>query len=130
MAVWGLRIKELLAEQKKTPSWLAQRSGIARSTISNWLNNPNGVTPKPEHVAKVAKALGTTTRELAPYAGYPIINSSDVGERQARINAIAASPRLAKAAEDIAKELSARDQDTVLSMIETFISSRRAPKGS
>lgn len=130
MTVWGLRVKELLDAKGQTAAWLSRETGIARSTISNWLNNPSGVQPKPGHVAKVAKAFKLEARDLAPYGGYPIITSKDDGERQARKEALAAMPRLAQIAEDIATKLSPRDQDTALSMVEAFIASRQAQKGS
>ena len=126
MALWGLKVKELLDDNQKSAAWLSRETGIARSTISNWLNKPDGVTPKPDMVARVAKAFGKTARELAPYGGYPIMTSSDEGEHQARLKSIAASPRLAQMM-GLIEGLNATDQDTVISIVEAFIS--RARKG-
>lgn len=120
---WGLKVQELLKEAGKSPAWLAKEAKIARSTVVNWLNNPNGVQPKPEMIARVAKAFGKTARELAPYGGYPIVTSSDEGERLARLNAIETTPR-----EDrllgLLRQLSPRDQDTVMSMVEAWATVR------
>lgn len=120
MALWGLKVKELLTDANQSPAWLARETGIARSTISNWLNKPDEVTPKPQMVAKVAKAFGKTARELAPYGGYPITSSSDEGEHKARLAQIAASPRLVHLLGKL-DGLSATDQNTVISMVEAFI---------
>ena len=126
---WGLKVQELLKEAGKTPAWLAREAKIGRSTVINWINNPNGVTPKPEQIAKVAKAFGKTARELAPYGGYPIVTSSDEGERLARIRAITTTPRETQLLGDLRK-LSARDQDTVLSLVEAWIKMRGDDTGS
>lgn len=120
---WGLKVQELLKEAGKTPAWLAREAKIGRSTVINWINNPNGVTPKPEQIAKVAKAFNKTARELAPYGGYPIVQSSDEGERLARIKAIETTPREARLLGDL-RRLSPRDQDTVLSLVEAWVKMR------
>lgn len=125
MNAWGLKIQELLDKQGKNPAWLAAEIRAARSTVTNWLNNPEGVTPKPLMVAKVAKAFGVQTRELAPYAGYPITASLDDTERTSRRAALQSSPRVAALLDGL-DQLKARDQDTVLSMLEAFIASRRS----
>ena len=124
MTAWGTKVAELLREHKKNAAWLAKQTGIARGTISNWLNNPEGVRPEPDNVGLVAKAFGLKTRDLAPYAGYPIQDSKDTNDRsRRRLNIIEASPRFANAVDKIDR-LSARDQDTLFSMIETFVASR------
>lgn len=123
MNAWGLKVRELLDGVHKKPAWLAREAGLARSTISNWLNNPEGVTPKPLQVAKVAKAFGLKTRELAPYAGYPVNASKDDTERTVRRTALQEAPRVSALLDGL-ELLSARDQDTVMSMLEVFISSR------
>ncbi len=125
MNAWGLKIKELLDTNHKKPSWLAHEIKAARSTVANWLNSTEGVTPKPLMVAKVAKAFGLKTRDLAPYAGYPIHVSMDDTERTARRTELRESPR-ASAMLNGLEQLNARDQDTVLSMVEAFIASRRS----
>lgn len=116
MSAWGTKVGDLLRERGKSQKWLAEETGIARSTITNWLANPS-VRPDPANVAKVAKAFGLKARDLAPYAGYTITESRTDAERQARIAAIEASPRLAHGI-DLLRGLKPRDQDTVLSMIE------------
>jgi transcriptional regulator with XRE-family HTH domain len=123
MNAWGLRVRELLDEAGEKPSWLAKRAGVSRSTVTNWLNNPDGVTPKPLQVAKVAKAFGIKTRDLAPFAGYPIHASADDTERTVRRAALQESERVRTVLDGLDK-LNARDQDTVLSMLEAFITSR------
>jgi transcriptional regulator with XRE-family HTH domain len=125
MTAWGTKVGELLREHKKNAAWLAKQTGIARGTISNWLNNPEGVRPEPDNVGLVAKAFGLKTRDLAPYAGYPVIESKDPNERtRRRLAIIEASPRFGDAVDGIDR-LSARDQDTMFSMIETFVGSRK-----
>ena len=125
MNAWGLKIGELLAAKGKRPSWLAKEAGVSRSTVNNWLNNPEGVQPTPLNVAKVAKAFGMKTRELAPYAGYPINASADDTERTARRANL--DPRAAKMLDGV-ERLKPRDQDTVYSMVEAFIASRQEPQ--
>lgn len=87
------------------------------------MNNPDGVQPKPLQVAKVAKAFGLKTRDLAPYAGYPITASADDTERTTRRAALSEQPRVVQFLAGLDR-LNAKDQDTVLSMLEAFISSR------
>jgi len=124
MTAWGTKVNELLREHKKNAAWLAKQTGIARGTISNWLNNTEGVRPEPDNVGLVAKAFGLKTRDLAPYAGYPVQDSKDTNDRTRRhLAIIEASPRFANSVDKIDR-LSARDQDTLFSMIETFVSSR------
>jgi hypothetical protein len=123
MNAWGLKIQELLDANHKKPSWLAKEIKASRSTITNWLNSTEGVTPKPLMVAKVAKAFDLKTRDLAPYAGYPINASMDDTERTSRRAALQESPRVAALIDQLDR-LNARDQDTVISMLETFITSR------
>lgn len=120
---WGLKVRELLDQKGKKPGWLAAEAGISRSTVANWLNNPDGVTPKPLQVAKVAKAFGLKTRDIAPYAGYPIHASADDTERTVRRAALKDSPRVSQLLDGLDR-LNARDQDTVISMLEAFIASR------
>jgi transcriptional regulator with XRE-family HTH domain len=124
MNAWGLKIQELLDRHDMKPSKLAKDAGVSRSTVGNWLHNPDGVTPKPLQVAKVAKAFGLKTRELAPFAGYPINASADDTERTARRAALVETPRVAELVRGL-ERLGAKDQDTVLSMLEAFIASRR-----
>lgn len=116
MSAWGTKVGELLRQHGKAQKWLADETGIARSTITNWLANPS-VRPDPKNVALVAKAFGMKARDLAPYAGYTITDSKSDADREARIAAIEASPRLARGI-DMLRGLKPRDQDTVLSMIE------------
>lgn len=124
MATWGLRVSELLKEHKKSPAWLAKQTGISRGAISNWLNNPDGVNPAPENVTSVARAFGMKARDLAPYAGYPITESKDIDDRaRRRLQVIESSERFATAVDKI-DQLSARDQDTLFSLVETFIANR------
>jgi hypothetical protein len=124
MNAWGLKIQELLDTNNMKPSALAKEIKAARSTVTNWLNSSEGVTPKPLMVAKVAKAFGLKTRDLAPFAGYPIHVSMDDTERTIRRAALRESPR-AEAMLNGLEQLNARDQDTVMSMVEAFIASRR-----
>lgn len=124
MNAWGSKVQELLDDKKMKPSELAKEIKSARSTVTNWLNNPEGVTPKPLMVAKVAKAFGMKTRDLAPFAGYPVVASADDTERTARRAELRESPRAAAMLDGLEK-LNARDQDTVMSMVEAFIASRR-----
>lgn len=124
MNAWGLKIQELLDAQQMSPSDLAKEIRAARSTVTNWLNSTEGVTPKPLMVAKVAKAFGLKTRDLAPYAGYPINASADDTERTTRRAALQEQPRVSAFLDGLDR-LNAKDQDTVLSMLEAFVTSRR-----
>lgn len=122
MAQFGLKVQELLAAAGKDAAWLAIQTGIANSTISNWLNSPK-VQPKPSSVAKVAAAFGVTIDDLAASAGYVIRQSKSNGEREARREAlVASSPRWEHALDRLA-EKSAHHQDVALSMLESYLGS-------
>ncbi len=121
MAQFGVKVQELLLAAGKDAAWLAVQTGIANSTISNWLSNPN-VQPKPGSVVKVASAFGVSVDELAPAAGYVIRQSANDSERAQRREALlAASPRWEDALDRLATK-SAYHQDVALSMIESYLS--------
>jgi predicted ATPase len=64
-------VEETLVRQDRSPSWLAQRLGVSRSTVNRWLNH--GVRPRnPETVARLADVLGITSQRqlLLAAAGY------------------------------------------------------------
>lgn len=122
--MWGTKVSELLRERKKNAAWLSKQTGIARGTISNWMNNPEGVRPEPDNVVLVARAFGLKARDLAPYAGYPITESKDPDDRMRRRLAIVQASARLQHAVDAIDRLSARDQDTLFSMIEAFATSR------
>lgn len=120
MAQFGVRVQELLRSAGKDASWLAMQTGIANSTISNWLSNPK-VQPKPSSVAKVASAFGVTVDDLAADAGYVIRQSVNDNVRAARRDALlASSPRWEKALDRLSGK-SAHDQDIALSMLESYL---------
>lgn len=120
MAAFGLKVKELLDARGKDAAWLAIQTGIANSTISNWLTDPK-VQPKPSSVTKVASAFGVSVDELAAAAGYAIRASKDDGERAARRNALlASSPRWEDALDRLAQK-PAHHQDVALSMLEAYL---------
>jgi transcriptional regulator with XRE-family HTH domain len=121
MAQFGVKVKELLNAAGKDAAWLAVQTGIANSTISNWLSHPT-VQPKPSSVDKVAKAFGIAVDELAAAAGYVIRQSKSNDERTARREALlAASPRWENALDKLATK-KAYHQDVALSMIESYLS--------
>jgi transcriptional regulator with XRE-family HTH domain len=125
MTAWGPKVQELLKEHKKSRAWLAREAKIGRSTITNWLNNPEGVRPEPAMVGKVAKAFGLKARDLAAFAGYPITASIDENDRKQRWEELGVPPGLSQAVDEAQRELSAVDQDTLVSMMRTFTASRR-----
>jgi transcriptional regulator with XRE-family HTH domain len=121
MAQFGVKVQELLLAAGKDAAWLATQTGIANSTISNWLTDPK-VQPKPSSVAKVALAFGVTVDDLAPAAGYVIRQSANDSERTARIDALlTTSPRWESALVRLAKK-PAYHQDVALSMLEAYLS--------
>lgn len=121
MAQFGLKVAELLRQNGKDAAWLATQTGIANSTISNWLSDPD-VQPLPSSVGKVANAFGITADELSDAAGYVIRHSKDDNERTARREElITSSPRWATALDRLATK-PAQAQDTALSMIESYLS--------
>ena len=123
MSAFGVKVQELLRQRGHDASWLAAQTGIDNSTISNWLNNPNNVTPKPSSVAKVAKAFGITVDDLAVAAGYTIRQSSSDDARLQRINTLMAqNPRIERIHERLSR-LPAVEADRVLSMLEAYLSS-------
>lgn len=121
MSAFGNRVWELLQARQRDASWLAAQTGIAHSTISNWLTNPKDVQPKPSSVARVAKALGVPTDDLSAAAGYIIRISRSDDERAARMAALLdQSPRYGSALERLARK-SAYHQDIALSMLESYL---------
>lgn len=56
------RIKAVLAEQDKTSTWLAEKIGVNRSTVSKWCTNEG--QPMIESLFNVADALDVDVREL------------------------------------------------------------------
>jgi transcriptional regulator with XRE-family HTH domain len=121
MAQFGMKVRELLSSAGKDAAWLATQTGIANSTISNWLSNPS-VQPKPSSVEKVANAFGVKVDELAGAAGYVIRQSVSNDERAARRDAlVASSPRWETALDRLARK-PAYHQDVALSMLESYLS--------
>jgi len=120
MSAFGVKVRELLAARGKDASWLHQQTSIAHSTISNWFSDPV-VRPKPETVAKVAKALDVTVADLAPSAGYEIRASIDGDERaQRRADIVHARPRLGSVIDRL-PNLTAEKEDMILTMIESLL---------
>jgi transcriptional regulator with XRE-family HTH domain len=121
MAQFGVKVRELLLAAGKDASWLSMQTGIANSTISNWLSHPT-VQPKPSSVEKVARAFGVKVDDLAVSAGYVIRQSVSNNERTARRDALlASSPRWESALDRLAKK-PAYHQDVALSMLESYLS--------
>lgn len=121
MAQFGVKVRELLLAAGKDAAWLAIQTGIANSTISNWLSDPK-VQPKPSSVEKVARAFGVRVDDLAAAAGYVIRQSVSNDERAARRDALlASSPRWESALDRLAKK-PAYHQDVALSMLESYLS--------
>ena len=56
------RIKVVLAEKDKTSSWLAEKVGRNKSTVSRWCSNTS--QPTMEALFLVADALDVDVREL------------------------------------------------------------------
>lgn len=58
------RIKEVLAEQRKTQTWLAEQLDMEFRSITRWCNND--AQPSLENIFKTAKVLGVSPRLLIP----------------------------------------------------------------
>lgn len=56
------RLKVVLAEQKKTGKWLAERLGKDTSTVSKWCSNK--MQPLLEMLMRIAEILDVDIREL------------------------------------------------------------------
>ena len=56
------RLKVVLAEQKKTGKWLAERLGKDTSTVSKWCSNK--MQPSLEMLMRIAEVLDVDIREL------------------------------------------------------------------
>ena len=56
------RLKVVLAEQKKTGKWLAERLGKDSSTVSKWCSNK--MQPSLEMLMRIAEILDVDIREL------------------------------------------------------------------
>lgn len=56
------RLKAVLAEKKKTGTWLAEQLGKDQTTISKWCTNSS--QPDLENLMKVAKLLEVDVNEI------------------------------------------------------------------
>jgi transcriptional regulator with XRE-family HTH domain len=56
------RIKVVLAEQKKTNKWLAEKLGKDPATVSKWCTNLT--QPSLETLVNISKVLGVDARDL------------------------------------------------------------------
>lgn len=116
-------IDEELKRQGKNWAWLARETNFSEGTFSNWKSDP-GRVPDLYTLALVSSKLKISLRVLIEACGYPVDESVEYTDRQARARAlVAAVPRLAEVAEDIAK-LKPDDQDALLVTIETWLQER------
>ena len=56
------RIKAVLAENRRTNNWLADKLNMNRTTVSKWCRNE--MQPRIETLFQVAEALNVDVREL------------------------------------------------------------------
>ena len=56
------RIKALLAEERKTNMWLAEKLGMSPNTVSKWCTNQ--MQPTVETLFRIARALDVDVRDL------------------------------------------------------------------
>ena len=56
------RLKVVLAEKKRTNTWLAEQLGKDPATISKWCTN--NAQPNLENLVEIAKRLGVTVNDL------------------------------------------------------------------
>ena len=61
------RIKAVLAEERKTNMWLAERLDMSPNTVSKWCTNQ--MQPTIETLFRIADALDTEARELLVLSG-------------------------------------------------------------
>lgn len=123
MSAFGAKVHDILAANNKDAAWLSSETGISRAGISEWKTDPHRV-PKPASLKLVAKALapfGVTFDELAEAAGYAIVASKDMSEREERmLNFLRSHPRAPRVWERV-QQLSPEKQDEVLSLVETWL---------
>jgi hypothetical protein len=122
MAVSGLAsaIKKELDRQGKSWRWLAIQTGLAESTFNKWRNDPQ-VTPDLKTLSLVSEKLSMPLRVLIEACGFPVDESANYADRQARARALlAAVPGLADIIDDLV-QLLPEDQDTIMTMIETHL---------
>jgi DNA-binding Xre family transcriptional regulator len=66
---WAKTVKELLAEQGRTQTWLADQSGVHRSNLSRWIHGKShgrqGEPNKGEKI-EIARALGVPVNLIWP----------------------------------------------------------------
>jgi hypothetical protein len=116
-------VEDELNRQGKNWAWLARETKLAPSTFVAWKNEPDR-TPDLHALGLVAAKLKVSLRILIEACGFPVDDSAGYVDRQARASAlVAAVPRLAEVAEDLAK-LKPDDQDSLLSFIENWIRDR------
>ena len=56
------RLKVVLAEQKRTGTWLASELGVSNVTVSKWCSNTTQPTLK--YIDKIAEIMDIDPREL------------------------------------------------------------------
>lgn len=56
------RLKVVLAEQKRTGTWLASELGVSYVTVSKWCSNTT--QPTLQNINKIAEILGIDPRDL------------------------------------------------------------------
>lgn len=123
MAGLAAAIEAELNSKGKTWAWLARETGFSESTFTKW-KKQNVLIPELDKIALVAAKLGVSLRVLVEACGYPVDESVGYLDRQARARAlVAAVPRLAEVAEDIAK-LRPDDQESLIAFIEGWIRDR------
>jgi transcriptional regulator with XRE-family HTH domain len=61
------RIKAVLAENRRTNNWLADKLNMNRTTVSKWCRNE--MQPRIETLFQVAEALNVDVRELLVSTG-------------------------------------------------------------
>lgn len=57
-------LKTLMAQRGLTQSELAKKAAVAKSTLSRYMSGDRETRPSPEHLMKLARALGVKTGEL------------------------------------------------------------------
>ncbi len=66
------RIKVVLVDKGRTNKWLAERLGVAASTVSKWCTND--AQPSLETLMQIAKLLEVQVDDLLRFDGLPEIS--------------------------------------------------------
>lgn len=126
------KLSTFLVRERETRDWsrqdLADKSGIPYPTIARWENPRGRVVPDHEGIKALARAFEMPASRVLAFIGYPIRESTNNGERDARWeeirHKIESDPRAERIFE-LWDEAEDEMKDSALTILEAHFASRR-----